>query len=339
MSKDKQKPEKSKEVAQTENRLPTLKESLVGKLTQLKTLLPPQISPERFMRIVFLQVQRNPTLANATQESIVASVMRAAEHGLIPDGRGGALVPFRNNQKGVMECQFIPMYQGLIDLARRSGQIADIFPATVRENDEFEFELGLNRKLVHKPAIKDRGEAILYYAVVQFTDGTTTFGPGPMTPEEIDAIKARSKAKNNGPWKTDYEAMAWKTVIKRVLKFCPASVELQQAIQESDEIEFESMEIDITPDAGSADALNASLSGGDQNEEAVDVDTDTGEIKETGSDGAPVVTFAELAEKINEAKTTDDVDLVSDLIGQIEDEKQQAELSEMAEAKIKELLK
>lgn len=331
MAQEKPQDETTTEIAQAEEKPLSLKDSLLGRETQLKTLLPPQINAGRFMRIVFMQIQKNPKLLEATQDSVVASVMRAAEHGLIPDGRNGALVPFRNNKKQCMECQFMPMYQGLIDLARRSGMIADIFPATVCENDEFEFELGLNRKLVHKPAMSDRGKAILYYAVVQFTDGTTTFGPGPMTPEEINKIKKRSKAANNGPWQTDFEAMAWKTVIKRVLKFCPASVELQQVIQESEEIEFDNMEIDITPEAGSAEALNASL--------GVDVDTETGEVSEPAADGAPTVTYAELAEKIKAATKSDEVDTAADLISLIEDEEQRKELTTMAEAKVKELLK
>lgn len=206
----------------------TLKDLILSKQSQYKTLLPAHIPPERFMRIIFTQMQKNKALLQCTQESVLSAVLVAAELGLIPDGRKGALVPFNN--KGTKEATFIPMYQGLIELARQTGQIADIFPATVCENDAFHYELGLNRQLEHIPIMKDRGKPIAYYAVVIFKDGTQTFGPGPMTADEVQAIKKRSRASGSGPWITDFEAMAWKTVIKRVLKFCPQSPELTQAM-------------------------------------------------------------------------------------------------------------
>jgi recombination protein RecT len=206
---------------------------------KIDTLLPRHITPERFMRIIFTQFHKNAMLAKCTNDSVLASVLVAAEMGLIPDGRNGAMVPFKNKQ-GKLEAQFIPMYQGLIELARQSGQIADIFPATVCENDEFTYDLGLHKDLYHRPAFKNRGKPIAYYGVVEFKDGTKTFGPGPMTLDDIDGIRRRSKASSNGPWVTDFEAMAWKTVIRRVLKFCPKSPELNDALIISDDYESKS---------------------------------------------------------------------------------------------------
>ena len=130
---------------------------LTGKVKQLETLLPSHMDPQRFMRIVFLQLQKNSTLAKCSKESIYASMMSAAEVGLIPDGRQGALIPYKN--RGTLEAQFQPQYFGLMDRARQSGEIADIYAASIRENDEFTYQLGFDRELIHRPNIRgNRGE-------------------------------------------------------------------------------------------------------------------------------------------------------------------------------------
>lgn len=268
----------------------TLSQLIQSKQVQFKTLLPAHISPERFMRIIFTQIQKNPKLLQCTQNSVLSAILVAAEMGLVPDGRKGALVPFKN--KGVLEAQFIPMYQGLIELARNSGEIVDIFPATVYEYDDYQYELGLNRNLTHRVNLDgDRGKPIAYYAVVELKTGAKTFGAGPMTVKEMEAVKARSRA-NSGPWYTDFEPMAWKTVIKRVLKFCPQSAELAQAIEIDNDNDFGDDAIDmgtIEAQNSSRDDLNKTMSkminkGKQKNvkhEEPIDnVNLDTGEIIE-----------------------------------------------------------
>ncbi len=215
-----------------------LRHAMASMGPQFKLALPSHISPERFTRIVFTAVQRNPKLLDATQDSVLASVMRAAEQGLMPDGRQGALVPYFNGKTRTLDAQWIPMWQGLLDLARQSGAVDDAYVASVRENDDFEYELGLERKLSHKPALTNRGEILFVYAVILLSNGAKTFGPGPMTVEEVNAIRARSKTKDSGPWVSDWEAMAWKTVLKRALKYVPQSAELQQALEQDNIAEF-----------------------------------------------------------------------------------------------------
>lgn len=247
----------------------TLKEMMLKRMPQIETLLPKHMTPERFMRVTFMAIQKVPDLLNCTKESVVASMLKCAEWGLLPDGRQGAMIPFNNRKKidnewhTFKEATFLPMYQGLIDLARRSGQIADIFPATIHEHDEFEYELGLNRTLKHKPKMDgDRGKAIAYYCVIELKDGTKTFGPGPMTKQEVEAIRARSKSPNSPAWQKDFDAMAWKTVIKRNLKFAPQSTEMAEAIDydnEQDfggEIDLGDIEIDT---AGNVEDINKEL--------------------------------------------------------------------------------
>lgn len=203
---------------------------------QFALVLPKHLDPARFSRIIFTAIQRQPKLSECSRESLLAAMMRSAEQGLVPDGRQGALVPYKkkNQRTGgwTTEAQFIPMWQGLLDLARQSGAIHDAYTASVRENDEFEYELGLDRKLRHKPALKSRGQILFVYCVIEMANGAKTFGPGPMTVDEVEEIRARSRSKDSGPWVTDWEAMAWKTVLKRTLKYVPQSPELQQAIEQ-----------------------------------------------------------------------------------------------------------
>jgi len=227
-----------------------LRSLITKQQAQIKLALPKHISPERFARALFTQLQVNPALAKCTPNSVLASTMKAAERGLMPDGRMGALVPFRNNKTGTMDAQFVPMYQGIISLMRQSGEILDVFPATIRENDKWDWELGLRPNLIHKPALSDRGEALAYYAVATFRDGTRSFGAGLMTIEEVEAIRQRSPAKNSGPWVTDFEAMAWKTVIRRNAKYWPQSDELAQVIADEEESDFGRYEVNVTPGAG-----------------------------------------------------------------------------------------
>ncbi len=219
---------------------------LEAKQTQLDTLLPDHLDPKRFLRVIFLQMQKIPQLAQCSKESIYAGMMSAAEVGLVPDGRQGALIPYRN--KGKLEAQFQPMYFGLIDRARQTGELADIYAASIRENDEFTYQLGFDRELIHRPNIRgDRGEIVAVYCVILLKDGTKTFGPGPMTVEEVNAIRARSKAYRNAenkgtrdsPWHTDWEAMAWKTVAKRTLKWVPQSTDDLRGIIDLDNSQYE----------------------------------------------------------------------------------------------------
>ena len=136
------------------------------------------------------------------------------------------LILFKNNKLGTTECQFQIGYKGLIELARRSGQIETIVANEVCENDTFEYEYGFEEKLVHKPMIKgERGQAYAYYAYATLKDGGRAFVV--MSKADIDRIRTTySKAKYGSPWETEYNAMAKKTVIKQLMKYLPVSIEL-----------------------------------------------------------------------------------------------------------------
>lgn len=202
----------------------------------LKAVLPKHITPERVLKMAFVAASRQPKLFQCTRESFIQSVMKSAELGLDCSGTLGRayLVPYYNSKISAYECQFIPGYQGLIELARRSGNIARIESRVVYANDQFSVEYGLDQKLIHRPTMNgDRGAMICVYAIAELTDGSRQIEV--MTLEEVNGIRSRSKAKDSGPWVTDYPEMARKTVIRRIAKYLPLSTELAKALEADDD--------------------------------------------------------------------------------------------------------
>src|SRR5262249_27161008 len=158
------------------------------------------------------------------KESLLGAIMQSAQLGLEPDGLLGHayLVPYGKT------CQLLVGYKGMLQLTRRSGQISTIQAHVVHAEDTFEFWFGLDPKLKHVPSDKENpGALIAVYAVAKMKDASIQFDV--MRKREVDAIRARSRASNEGPWVTDYEEMAKKTVLRRLCKMLPCSIELEQA--------------------------------------------------------------------------------------------------------------
>ena len=206
-------------VAKKENKSKTIFDVIQAGAKQFATALPKHINSDRFVRIAITTIRQNPKLAQCNQESLLGALMVSAQLGLEPGVLGQCyLIPYGR------ECQFQIGYKGMIELLRRSGQLKDIYAYSVYENDEFEMTYGLNRDLKHKPNLQDRGSFIGCYCVAVLKDDARAFEY--MTKEEIEAHgKKFSKTYGNGPWKTDIEAMAHKTVVKKMLKWLPVSVE------------------------------------------------------------------------------------------------------------------
>ena len=166
--------------------------------------------------------------------------MNAAQLGLEPNTPLGQayLIPYRN--KGKLECQFQIGYKGFIDMVYRNENIQTVQAQCVYENDVFEYELGLNPKLVHKPAVEDRGELILVYALWKAKNGG--YGFEVMSKEDIDnhARKfSQSFGSSFSPWKTNYEEMAKKTVIKKCLKYAPLKTDFIMQLSNDESIKSE----------------------------------------------------------------------------------------------------
>ena len=216
----------------------------------IKSALPPQIPAERFIRTLITTVQMNPDLLECERKTLLASAMKAAQDGLLLDGREAAPVIYNNRKAGTKTCQYIPMVGGLLKKARNSGEIKDILAEAVYEKDMFTYELGESPKITHKPFWgEDRGSVVAFYAVVKTKDGGTYRKV--MSKGDVDAIKAKSKAQY-GPWVDFYVPMGVKTVIKAVLKICPQSSDLESLIEYDNEktgIDFKTEEKIVTASA------------------------------------------------------------------------------------------
>lgn len=207
----------------------TIHEYLKKMGPEIARALPKHMDPDRLARVAMTVIRTNPQLLQCNVQSLMGAVMQCAQLGLEPGLLGHAyLIPFRNTKQNTMDVQFIIGYRGMIDLARRSGNIQSIYAHAVYENDEFEYEYGLQPALKHKPAMTDRGKIIGFYAVAHFKDGGYQFEFMPI--EEIEKRRQRSKAANNGPWVTDFEEMGKKTVIRHMFKYLPVSVEIMRDI-------------------------------------------------------------------------------------------------------------
>lgn len=225
---------------------------------QLAMALPGIVTPERFIRVALTTINKTPKLAECTQSSLFAAMLDCASLGIEPDGRRAHLIPYGTT------CQLIIDYKGLIELARRSGELSDWKAVLVCDNDEFEADgeaVTLHRINYREP----RGDVFAVYSVATFKDGVKSYEV--MTRDEVEAIKGRSKASGSGPWKTDWSEMAKKTVIRRHSKVLPLSAEFRTAVEK---------DYDSLPDLGS---MASALTPPQRASEAKDV-TDEAEVEE-----------------------------------------------------------
>lgn len=176
------------------------------------------------------EIRKNPELGQCDKFSFIGAVIQAAQLGLEPgSGLGHAyLVPFRNKRLGITECTFIPGYRGLIDLARRSGQIESISARLVHEKDQFSYAYGDDERISHVPSEeKDPGRITHVYAIARLKGGGIQREI--LTRAQIDAV-----AKDTGPWKDHFDEMARKTAVRRIVKYLPMSPELARVIEADD---------------------------------------------------------------------------------------------------------
>lgn len=270
--------QKQQAAAAVKAKNPTIQDMIRKMGGEIEKALPSVITPERFTRITLSALSTNPQLQQCTPKSFLGAMMTSAQLGMevnTPLGQA-YLIPRRNNKTGEWECQFQLGYKGLIDMAHRSSEIRDIQAHVVCKGDVFEYELGLEPKLVHKPASTDRGETTHFYAVYHTKNGG--YGFEVMSVEDVrkHAQKYSDSMKRGGfsPWQTAFEEMAKKTVLKRVLKYAPMSTEYVRAALQDETIKTKlSDDMFDVPD----ETIEA---------EFMDVDPETGEIKEAKENAA-----------------------------------------------------
>jgi len=223
----------------TEETKVTVADSLRSELQRLepqfKMVLPEHISPEKFMRVVLTAVQTNPELMKATKKSLFSSCMKAAQDGLLPDGREAALTTYNTRDDGVV-ATYIPMIAGIMKKVRNSGELASLTTQVVYENDVFEsFVDDSGEHLTHRPNhFGNRGKAVGAYAMVKTKDGSVYIEV--MSADQIMAVRQMSKARN-GPWNGPFADEMWrKTVFRRLSKRVPMSTDLSEVVTRDDDL-------------------------------------------------------------------------------------------------------
>lgn len=211
---------------------------LKTKQAEIAKMLPKHLHADRLLKVAQIAATTTPALARCDVASLVGAIGQCAQMGLEPNTILGHayLVPFNikrrdanGNERWVNSVQVIIGYKGLIDLARRSGQIVSIAAHEVCECDQFELVYGLDERLVHTPALTERGEIIGFYAVAKLKDGGHCFEF--MSRMQVEQIMQSSQSKGKyGPWKDNFTEMGRKTAIRRLAKYLPLSIEFQTAV-------------------------------------------------------------------------------------------------------------
>lgn len=261
---------------------------LQQKKGELAKMLPKTLSIERLLKVAQIAATTTPALAKCDVPSLVGAIGQCAQMGLEPNTVLGHayLVPFNTkrkdangNERWVNSVQVIIGYKGLIDLARRGGQIVSIAAHEVCENDHFELVYGLDEKLNHTPAMGDRGEIIGFYAVAKLKDGGHSFEF--MSLHQVQEIMKATQSKGKyGPWQDHFIEMGRKTVIRRLAKYLPLSIEFQTAVA-----------LDNQAEAGRDQRLDT-IDGEFMvvhDEDAPQVDQETGEIHQSAAEAPKAV--------------------------------------------------
>lgn len=234
---------------------------------EVEKVLPPHVTPDKFMRVVLTAIAQNPSLARADRRSLLNSAVRAAQDGLLPDGREGAFVIFKSKDKvhegnrqverWVDKVQWMPMIAGIIKKVRNSGELLSLSSNVVYKADAFRYWIDdIGEHITHEPNVlaPERGPLVAVYAIAKTKDGgayTEVMSRG-----QIDQVRAVSKAKDSGPWVGWYDEMARKTVVRRLSKRLPMSTDLEQTLRRDDDM----YDLSAKP-AQSASGGNAAVRG------------------------------------------------------------------------------
>lgn len=295
---------------------------------EIARALPKHLTPDRMTRIALTEFRKNPKLAECNPLSVFAAVIQASQLGLEPGMLGQCyLIPYGK------ECQLIPGYQGLLELVRRSGKVKRIEAQVVYERDRFAYRTGLTVHLDHEPFLDgDRGEPRLCYAVAEFADGGHHVEV--MSRAQIEAIRDRGSNSQNAkrygkktPWDTDTDEMWRKTVLRRICKALPKSIELATALALDDSAARGGQGLtvrDVTAGEWTPPPViddDTPLLPATAPEAPPEMNPDTGEVPATMATPEPVAPqsdpCADLLQVIGEAQTVADIEALSRDIGRL----------------------
>lgn len=242
----------------------TLAAYMNARAASLKTMLPKHLTAERVIKVALSAASRSKDIAMCTPQSFALAVIQASQLGLEAGSPLGEayLVPFTN--RGVKECTLIIGYRGLITLARRSGEIESIEAHVVHAKDEFDFVFGIESRLRHKPYMAtppaeganmaewikgaDPGPMIAVYAIVRLKGGAVQTEV--MTRAEVERIRSMSRQAAGVTWTQHGDEMAKKTVIRRIAKYLPMSIELASALAHDEQTDTNGPDASAYADVG-----------------------------------------------------------------------------------------
>lgn len=244
------------QVATREEAVNSLSAQIRTMTEQFQLAMPRGAEAAQLVRDAITTLRMTPALATCTPQSVLGSLMTCAQLGLRPGVLGQAyLLPFYDSRSRNTKAQLVIGYQGLIELAYRSGKVTSLIARTVYEGDEFDVDYGLNERLVHKPSLKRDPNAnpIWYYAIVKMVNGGHAF----MVISHREMLHYRDQyatAKTRdgavvGPWRDNFEQMAHKTCVRQLARWMPKSTDLATALEVD-----ESVRVDVSPDADASAA-------------------------------------------------------------------------------------
>ncbi|WP_233868610.1 recombinase RecT [Paraburkholderia adhaesiva] len=321
---------------------------------QIALVLPPGMDPRAFARVAATAVLSTPDLYEIEQTSLLAACMEAAQDGLLPDGREGAIVPFTDTKHHVKRASWIPMVGGLLKLVRQSGELLDVAAYIVRTNDLFEYEVnehGVHFR--HRPDVLHPGAPpLLVYAFARMKEGGVYFESMPWS--EIEHFRELTKAHApDAPWQQWPDEMAKVRPLKRLAKRLPMSVAAHDALRRDDQ--RDARYLGQSPGPGTDDpvgTINAAIREATaaqsadpppSADEAADAQPASGEEPATrnpppGTDGDEAAdakptlafTYAQVAERLNRAKNRAALAAAAKLIDAVTDDAQREELRALA---------
>lgn len=240
-----------------------LRNQLTRMAGEFRSALPQHITPDRFNRVVLTAVQTNPDLMYADRRSLLMAATKAAQDGLLPDGRESAFVIFNTKVKNkdgreewIKLVVYMPMIAGVLKRVRNGGVVASVEAHVIYSNDTFVWKQGTDSALEHRPLFPgDRGDAIGAYAIARFKDGSP---PVFRVMDKARIEKARNVSKNkSGPlWTMWWDEAACKTVARNLAKYLPSDAEIENVARRDDEIP-DSEETTTTIDAVLTDEQRA----------------------------------------------------------------------------------
>lgn len=268
-----------------------------ARMATLEDALPPTIPPKRFISVLMTALQNKPKLLECTFPSLWNACVRAAQDGLLPDGREGAIAPYGENKEGKRTAEiatWMPMVEGYRKKAFEAGHVHAWEVNVVYEKDEFDYELGDNAFIRHKPyiGVDPSGGIVGAYSRAKLANGEVVREV--MSAFQIMQVKAKSKA-GNGPWQDAafLPEMCKKVVARRHYKQLPHSESMDAMIERDDEAHGLLDREDTPPIArverrqlSPRDVMDQYAGAVDGAGQVIDHDAETGEAREPDVDRA-----------------------------------------------------